>query len=1562
MKTYPKTGVAIFVGLLTLISANPCFALEVLTRTVYASNAYGSNQIQLQYTYYLDPAGREVLHGERKQYYLKVDQWYSMNQLAVIERYSHGIKHGLEEAWYQMSYSQTYQKHWEREYQNDQLHGVSKDWYANTGYMESLATYRYGKLHGPYRSYANDYYPYNQTLEANYQDGLLHGQYKKWIVKQVSGYWAQLQFEEGVYVYGKKQGFWKTWWTSASYPYYVKDDGYYGNDAKCGTWHTYSSTNGNLQTTTNLGSCQAATSPGIDPYDPDKTKYEIRGIVTDRDTNLPLAGVGVEAGGSGATSNADGSYRIVLDSSGDYTLNAAKEDYYDFSRAVSLTNTQYLNVNIAMKPVEAGGKPVITNVDAKGGEFFIEGFTANNEYVVSVNWNGGQPGVVRFEANGTLYEKNASTAGASHTFDMGVDFKGDLSLLGNKLKITAINQAGIESRPEILNPIVIPLPSWSMKFGEEFEIKQDGSHLVYKLDTKWPEKPIEILISEGYLGSTIWALWGFVPFVGGKSFGIPGTQAFLTVEAKTDGTGNIAAGGQSGFEAAGGKIEIKLGGKGNLKYEPNVGLEWKETSLILGIKGTIEDSAGPVTIIPALKGAVNLPVIGRAIGWFNEKAKIKGTITANAETALEIMSATGEIGFNKADLETGLGCELGMEVDVMEGFKAEVKGGNTIKINWQVPENPEYFKQMSTEFAATMTFKFLGFEWSENYTLPFTYPEAAGPQSVRIPQSVPTLKPLSRDFLNYGPYNVSADEGQRRAMDTGGAGAISEKKLIQNIFPHSEPAIAVQSTTARAPTAVAYVYLDPAKPVHRETDIYFTILTSYSSDGWVTHYYEATAPAPIKSDTRAEFAPTIAYDGNNKLIGVWQRVKNPEFPEDGTITDMAADMEIVYAVGTYNGTTYTWTEPVALTDNAYMDYSPILKRGANGNLMLVWFSNEGNLLVGSDAYPTTVHYAIWNKNTAAFEAPQALSQTIVNGFKFSLAYMSTTTATSATLAYTKDMDGDLTTLNDQEIFTVTYNGVNWGHALQLTADETPDANPQVVYRKNAADIVWLRDKAIVRLTATSPLTVETIQENVTAAGLIGFSLSTDSDGSTDGRLVLLRQDSDGKGVDLFYSVYDNAKSVWGNMLRLTESPAMEMNVQAVYGWPTIFNLVFNRKDMTTGVTDLYHKTFKLATDLAVAGADLSVEPAAPAPSDAVTLRCRVTNRGELAVANPVVKFYLGNPTAGGTLLLNGTVPVTPATLKAGEVGQAELAWTIPADITQYKIYAVVSAAGVTELSAANNTAGFDIIKPDLKAARCVLEQRPDGTRAIRAEIRNDSLLRSADNVVIQFRAQNTPIGTITVPGILPGKTAEVVLPADLDFYAYTSLQPLISVVADPDNLIAETNEENNTSSFIYALESVSPAIKDFGQVHYAGGSSTVTIFNKTTAGLAIGAISLEGTDAGQFRIFNTLSGTTLAAQQSALVGISFNPTSLGVKNAVLVIKSAQGKILWQVPLTGQLDNLLKGDVNDDTQVDLADAILALKAVAGLRPAGVYAAVDVDGDGRIGIAEAVYALQAAAEMR
>jgi len=70
-----------------------------------------------------------------------------------------------------------------------------------------------------------------------------------------------------------------------------------------------------------------------------------------------------------------------------------------------------------------------------------------------------------------------------------------------------------------------------------------------------------------------------------------------------------------------------------------------------------------------------------------------------------------------------------------------------------------------------------------------------------------------------------------------------------------------------------------------------------------------------------------------------------------------------------------------------------------------------------------------------------------------------------------------------------------------------------------------------------------------------------------------------------------------------------------------------------------------------------------------------------------------------------------------------------------------------------------------------------------------------------------------------------------------------------------------------------------------------------------------------------------------------------------------------------IGSLLKGDINGDVKVDLADAILALQVMAGMTPSGVgvrdnypLSGTDVNGDARIGQHELIYLLQYLAGLR
>jgi len=87
--------------------------------------------------------------------------------------------------------------------------------------------------------------------------------------------------------------------------------------------------------------------------------------------------------------------------------------------------------------------------------------------------------------------------------------------------------------------------------------------------------------------------------------------------------------------------------------------------------------------------------------------------------------------------------------------------------------------------------------------------------------------------------------------------------------------------------------------------------------------------------------------------------------------------------------------------------------------------------------------------------------------------------------------------------------------------------------------------------------------------------------------------------------------------------------------------------------------------------------------------------------------------------------------------------------------------------------------------------------------------------------------------------------------------------------------------------------------------------------------------------------------------------------------SAENQLLWPTgrgnylrdgrPWPGS-QQMLRGDVDQDRDIDMADAVLALQVASGQTLAGIQAVADVDGDGQIGTSEAIYVLQLLAGLR
>jgi hypothetical protein len=1291
--------------------------------------------------------------------------------------------------------------------------------------------------------------------------------------------------------------------------------------------------------------------PEIKPEDTQIQK-EIRGTVFDKDTGAPVSGATIAVkGGPSAVTDSKGFYSLTLGEGDTYEISAGKDGYHTRTTTVSLAGTQYKRLNAGLKKeTQDTVQPVITVVKSQYGRFFLEGVPVNNRYTVSVDWNNQDPGVVKFSANGTVSEVAAAGGEVSKIFNMGADFKAGLGDRTNNLQILAVTKDGTRSAVERVHPIVVPFPEWSKALGSFGEFELGDGIVTYKLSKAWPADPVEIQVNEKSLGSALWSAWSVFPLVGGRNFGIPPTQAYLEIVAKTDGSGAVDAGGKTGFQAAGQEMEGKFGGKGKLQYEPGKGLEWKGASLVMGIDGTIKKEVGPVTLIPALEGAVNIGWgVGRTIRWFNNMAKIDGTIKAGADIDLEVIGEKGALGFEKSEgtLSSGIGLGLSMAVSKI---KAEISGEGDNKVYWQFPANPGYLKKIEAQLSAKMAMVIWLYEKEFSASHTFVSQPGSTPQYLKdFSEPSETFAPMSRDFLERGVYNrfVPESGGTRFLMDLGSEarsvqGIVgTEIPIVAGVYPQSEPAVAVDKGKA----VIGYVYFDPDKETLQATDIYFSFDAG-------TGY---TVPAPIASDTRAEFAPAIAFDGNGKVVAVWERVKEMDF-NGPDIGDMAAELEIVYAA--YNPATGVWTETVPVTSNLWLDHSPMLERSPNGDLLLVWQSNTGNLLIGTAAMPTQMNFAVWDGN--GFGPAASLPGTFENCLRFSLAAGST----GAMLAYTRDMDGDLETIEDGEIFynTFVFENAVWSQAFQLTDDHVPDISPRVMYgADDMFELVWLRGDSLVRLTDWNAGSYEVIRQESRSVTFSDFKTALDP----DGHLVVLWQGIDGQGVDLFYSAYDAENRSWSRDLRLTHDPDMEKDLQGRFSEDGILRMVYNKQDPETGVVTLNQLNYTLLADAAVHENGFSVIPENPAPGAEVMVSCQVENSGDMALKTVSVEFYLGHPDDGGTLI--DTVPVIPDLIRAGESGTAALPWTIPLAGDVYSVYArVITDEAITEADMTNNLAFFHVIKPDIEMLQCKSEARGDGSLDITAVVKNSGHI-PVSGIDILFKTETRDLGVIRVPGLLPGKQAEISYNVWMDTDV-SNWQMAFEVTADAHDHIREFNEKNNTASMQYLPDAMVPSVYDFSHVdaNTASEPVTFTFANIISADVMMGEIAITGPGSSDFALKNdTCSGKTLGTGQSCGLDVVFSPATLGHRSAFITIRSGDpadtGRILAEIPLYGGRI-VTRGDVDADGVVLMTDALLVLKQLAGQPAQNVYSAGAVEPDEKIGARESIFILQQASGSR
>jgi len=1036
------------------------------------------------------------------------------------------------------------------------------------------------------------------------------------------------------------------------------------------------------------------------------------------------------------------------------------------------------------------------------GVFFLSGIPVQNEHSVSVDWGGATPVGVHFVLNGS--DTFISGSSASKTYNMGSDFITSISLGANTLEIYAEGQdpetgETLYSETWSSHPVVLPIPSWSTSLGA---FGFTGS--LYELNAEYPVPHFEAQTSS--------TLPSWLPIVGGHRLGVSESYASMGLKFSLSGTGQISLSGQTGFTAAGQSVGGQIQGTGSFGYTASEGLTWSDANFNLTISGNFTTpQVGVLTAIPCLAPLADFPGLSQINDFVSVWANISPQLILDAT----LINSGGQIVFDHGEA-TG---QLSLKINAQGGTETTnltVYGGGNISVTLQVPA--PYLKNVvvgivigaeASIWGIPVWPPFLPHEFEKSWTLyggggspPFRMPLAGLDASL-------ALRPTNRAHLGDAAYNRFVP-GQTKEEAILATATAADGKLVENVFPYGEPAIAALGSKL----IVVWIYDDPSDADFQNTEIQYSY---FDGKEWST-------PALIADDTRLEKKPQLQFDSSGKAVCVWERIKETNFT--GTeLEEMFPVSEIVYSV--YDPSAAAWSAVAAITDNNIFDHSPALRRAPSGDLVLVWEQNAANLLIGNNSDLPTTASALWLSewDGASWSSPVKAPVQLIGVPSWSM----DCTDGKVMVAYMQDLDGDLSTATDNEIFLLCYDGSSWSAPSRLTNDAVADVMPDIIYDSSGEWLAtWNRDGFLVA-RGEKDFLPSTIADTETAR-FVPRELVRNA----AGHIILYWLQQRDEYPDIYYVARDCASGIWSSVRHLTQNDSLECyfapvaagnDVLAVYlSRQTVYQtrqLEVNGEWITVegipspGQTDLCLITHHMNADLAVAADDISITGQV-VPGGNVTIEATIHNVGDISARNVPIGFYLNDPTKDENLI--GTVQTIIGPLEAGASDKAQLAWKLPDTQSSQVIYAVIDPKlTLDEANRTNNRASVSVLHPELVLAQPEISMGLNGDVVIVAPLSNTGQIQSPGFTVVCYDLLDNEkeVASVVTGSLVAGDKRNVLLRIPDWTMEVGSQLKTYRIEADPDHLVAEKNTDNNVGFVSIVIADIdSDGIPEFWELDH----------------------------------------------------------------------------------------------------------------------------------------------------
>lgn len=1177
----------------------------------------------------------------------------------------------------------------------------------------------------------------------------------------------------------------------------------------------------------------------------------VSGRVLDATSHQPFSGVSVSLAGQNTTTLSDGTFSLDnVSLAGGTTLNASLSGYLTASVPVAPPSGASVVAlpDIILQTTPAGSEPVVTSVNSTFNPVFISGLPINDTFTATVNWNGGTPGTVNFYANGQLVQ---SLTGAGPTYTVTLDsspFNPSFAAGGNTLSVVAQNSQGTASTANSLNVFDIPYPAalgLAIQSSQFLTITPSS----ISADVTWPKPPISTppitLPVIGTFGLDFQVNPHFEYNFINSDWELGISDPVLSLDlGQNEINGSISLDGSGHVSTVNGFTDTQI----------NVGLSLSDTFKV-GDFGLL-DLLGP-GISDIVSG---IPVIGNAV------SDVSIEIEATPQIGGNVTLGFPDFQFQNAQFNGSLTIEAAYEPDLYGAGTLKAYVGGEPSLTFQVPSQPPGGFLNKAEFKV-----YAGLEvdaWIFSYTGEYVFLDLTYPSSGQdlIMQPLDSGKWIRVSTPNFGQPGIvarpnlsnggegfvpEANQAQTMSVQAGqmsgleaframgqsttkvsqlgnlgrgvqplglgsGMGSLAQADLtlVANAFPNNEPAMDAFGQE------LMLLYLADNGST---SNLNFTEIkwTRFDGTNW-------SNPLPIQSNAPAQFDPEVKYDANGNAIAVWDQVNDLNFNQTN-LTAMAADMEIVWSW--WNRTNGTWSTPVALTANNYLDHSPLLCGPmSDGSLLLTWVANTSNLLIGTNGASSQVLWSQWNPASRTWATPQ----TLIGNLPYQLSQSLSGISNLAVYAWSQDTVGTLTNPPDDQVFYRVWSNGVWGTTTAFTTNALGNRNARVAVSPTG-NVYWVWQQGSDLMMSTNFSASQTlVRADSQTAGFSDFAMTL----GLANNLFLLWQGMTTNGCHAHYAVYDPVSATWSQDELLRSDPPLERSFAPVWDNAGNLTVAYDVIDVfTTNITatltngtvvtitnvpqpgevDIAVTKHALIRDLALLPGDFTASGNNYLQGDAVTLTANVQNLGDLGMSNVVVSFYDGNPNSGGILISN----VTLAGWLPGAAtnGLATALWVVPDSSSNHVLYAVVDQTNAAaEFNPTNNTQSVSVGGTDLAVSLVSYNALADGSVRVIAQVQNLGA-PAATNSMLAIRSYGqtgTPLATAQVPALDPGQLAQVAL--DLPAGTQPAGEAAYQLFADDTHVVPDVNTNNSMAAFSVFLwvDSDGDGIPDSWMMEYFG--------------------------------------------------------------------------------------------------------------------------------------------------